>query len=512
MRSRDDIPGDIARGRDRNGRSFSLSKAVKALFVAVIGLLAGMQIYDPSKRFIEAVVGLIVVGIVWNFSGIQALWFILLTYAFPFGFSWGTSTSLFIVIVFIIYIVHVSTGRYRFRGDSLLNIPIAIMVLASIISFYNQSGEPRIMRYAVLHTVNFFVIILLYYLIVNLVDDETRLRKTMGYFMGSTAIITFFAFLELLFPGRVILPNFIFSTHKISLIMKGIRIGGPFRDYELLAEFFAINIPIIVLMIVRSRRLLIRSMYLALLLSVLFMQFATIVRGAFISLIIGIIYLAWISRKDLNIVRSTGLAAAFVGTIVIIDAFMARYTVSGSLFKRLVGTTIERGFIPDTRVKSWTGAVERWLLHPFIGNGPGWDFTYNIEGRLWPHNAYLYYLNIFGVFGTAAFLVLLYRLAKTSLREIGQPISSASFPRSLMKVLHVSLIVLIIDMLKVDFQRNFLYQFFVWILFALISATRKVIDKSAAPADSDPGRSVDTSPVSRVNLRATSAGWIRRIR
>jgi hypothetical protein len=51
-----------------------------------------------------------------------------------------------------------------------------------------------------------------------------------------------------------------------------------------------------------------------------------------------------------------------------------------------------------------------------------------------------------------------------------------------MKVLHVCLIILIIDMVKVDYQRNDMYAYFVWILFALISATRKVIDKSAEPA------------------------------
>ena len=45
------------------------------------------------KRFIEAVVGLIVVAVVWNFSGIQAIWFILLMYPFPFGSRGGIRPS-----------------------------------------------------------------------------------------------------------------------------------------------------------------------------------------------------------------------------------------------------------------------------------------------------------------------------------------------------------------------------------------------------------------------------------
>ena len=462
-------------------------KYLRYIYVAIIGILVGWQIYDPSKRFIEAVAGLIVIGIVWNFSAIQALWFILLTYPFPFAFSMGNSTFVFTLIVFIIYMVHVSTGRYRFHGDKLLNLPIAVIVIAYIVSFYNQSNEPMILKFAIFHTISFFVILILYYMIVNLIDSEENLRKTISVFMVSIALVTFFSFIELLFPGRVILPNLIYSIHKVSLVMKDVRVMGPFRDYELLAQFYATNAPIVILMIVRSRRLLIRFMYVLLLVSMLFMQFATITRGAFISLIIGIAYLAWICRKDLNIVKFTGIAAASVATLFILDLIMSRYTVSGSLFARLLGTTIKSGFIPDTRVISWTGAVERWLLHPFIGHGPGWDFSYNIEGRLWPHSSYLYYLNIFGIFGTAAFVLLLYRLIRASMKEVRQSLVVSPFPRALMKVLHVSLVIITIDMAKVDYQRNTIYMCFVWILFALISASRAIIDRSAAPSRADTG-------------------------
>jgi len=337
------------------------------------------------------------------------------------------------------------------------------------------------MRFALEHTVNFFVILLLYYMLINTIDDEAKLRKTMSFFMVSTALITFFSFLELLFPGRVLLPSVVFSTHKISLVMKGIRVQGPFHDYELLAQLFAINFPIIILMIVRSKRLLTRILYSVLLLSVLFMQFSTITRGAFISLIIGIIYLAWICRRDLNIVQFTGLVAAFIGVIVLIDATMTRYTVSGSLFGRLFQTTVERGFIPDTRLSAWTAAWNRWLLHPIIGNGPGWDFGGGITGTYWPHCGYLYYLDTIGIFGLLAFLFVLFRLVRASITELRQPLATAPFPRALMKVFHVSLLIFIVDMIKVDHQRNFLYMYFVWMFFALISVTRRIIDASVEP-------------------------------
>ncbi|MDD4857366.1 MAG: O-antigen ligase family protein [Candidatus Krumholzibacteria bacterium] len=480
MKSREYTPVEAVEKRRRTGRDVSVSKVWKSLYIAVIGGLAGWQILFPNKRFIETIVGLIVVGIVWNFSALQALWLILVAYPFQFGISIGNSTFIFTIIIFIIYMVRVSTGHYRFRGDKLLSLPIAFLVAAYIISFYNQVNEPGLMRFARLHTMNFFAVLLLYYMLVNAIDDEAKLTKTVGFVMVSAALITFFAFLELLFPGRVILPNLIFSTHKITLVMKEMRVEGAFHDYELLAEFFAVNVPIIILMVVRSSRLLTRVMYSVLLVSVLFMQFSTITRGAFVSLMIGIVYLAWTCRRDLNIVLFTGLAAVFAGMLVLIDAIMARYTVSGSLFDRLLQTTIKRGFIPDSRVISWTGGVERWLRHPFIGNGPGWDFASKLEKGLWPHNSYLYYLDTIGAFGFLAFLLVLYRLVTASGTEGRRSLAGAPFPRALMKVLHVSLIILIIDMVKIDYQRNDIYIYFVWILFALIAVTRNVIDRSDA--------------------------------
>lgn len=482
------MPVEPAQEMRRTRRGLSISKIWKTLFIAMIGILAGWQIISPNKRFIEAVVGLIVVGIIWNFSALQALWFIIVTYSFPFAISIGTSTFIFTIVIFIVYMVRVSAGHYRFHGDKLLNLPIALLVLAYIISFYNQDTDPFPMRFALIHTTNFFAIILLYYMLVNVVDDEAKLRKTIGFLMVSAALVAFIASLELLFPGRVYLPNILYSQYELGLVMKGMRVKGAFHDYELTAEFFAMNVPIIIFMVVRSRRLLVRSMYIMLLLFVLFMLFATITRGAFISLAIGIVYLTWTCRKDLTIVQFTGLAAASVGCLIAIDTIMARYTISGSLFDRLFQTKIEQGFIPENRVVAWTGAVNRWLLHPFIGNGPGWDFRTRLVIELWPHSAYLYYLNIIGVFGLLAFLFVLYRLMRASMTELRQPLVTAPFPRALMKVLHVCLIIFIIDMIKVDYPRNGIYMYFPWILFAIISAARKIIDASVEPAQ----------PVSRV--------------
>jgi hypothetical protein len=74
---------------------------------------------------------------------------------------------------------------------------------------------------------------------------------------------------------------------------------------------------------------------------------------------------------------------------------------------------------------------------------------------------------------------------RASLKEVRHSLITSPFPTALMKTLNVTLVILIIDMIKIDFQRNLSYQYFIWVIFALISASRKIIDKTTATARAD---------------------------
>jgi O-antigen ligase len=257
--------------------------------------------------------------------------------------------------------------------------------------------------------------------------------------------------------------------------MKDVRMGGPFHDFELTAEYFAMSAPIIFFLAVRAQRLLTRLLFVFLLVADIALLFSTVTRGAFISLAIGVLYMGYTCRRDLNIVRVMTIGGAFVALVLIVDTLVARYTISGSLFGRMLQTTFESGIVPDTRAIAWGGAITRGFEHPFIGHGPGWDFGKALETELWPHNAYLYYFNITGFFGLAAFLFLLVRLFKASLAGYRNSLVNAPFPLAFMKVLHVSLVIFIVDQMKIDYLRNNIYMFTVWIFFGMIAATRNVI-------------------------------------
>ncbi len=479
MRNPDSIPVNGER-LDRIRRRFPLSKAAILLFIAGAGALLGSQIVNPAKRVIEAVAGVLLTYVIWNSPVVNALWILLVIYPFPFAIAIGHSTFVFVIVVFLVYLVRVSAKLATFRLDRRFNLPIAFFVMSYAVSFYNMSLEPYTLRFGLVHTGNVLASILLFYMIINFVDTEERLEKTMRVMMIAAAAVIAFTVLEMLFPGRTLIPGWLYTKHKAQLVMKGVRVGGPFKDYELVAEFFAMNAPIIFFMMSRARRLLTRSIYAFLLVADIAMLFSTITRGAFISLLIGLVYMAWVCRRDLNFVRLTALVSGFVALILVIDFLVARYTISGSLFGRMLATTFESGLVPENRAASWSGAVTRGFEHPIIGHGPGWDFTKGLGTELWPHNAYLFYFNITGLFGLLAFLFVLWRLWRASALAFGSSVTRSSYPEALLLILNVSFVIFIVDQIKIDYPRNDIYMYFVWIFFGLIAAASGVVHSKRA--------------------------------
>lgn len=459
-------------------RRFTFSRIKSLVFVLVIGILAGTQIYRPTKRFIEATVGLVLIFIMWRVSTLSALLFFIVAYPYPFGLSIGHSNFIFLVIIFNVYLLRVSLKLNTFRSDKTFNLPLALIAASYLLSLSNFDYGVGLGRMAFINTTSMFSAIILFYLIVNFIDDERKLRRTLNAIIISVTLVMIFTIFELLFPGRTIIPAWLYSEHKIGLVVKGLRMKGPFHDFELLAEFFSLSIPIILLMLIREKRLLTRTLYATLLVTCLFLMFATVTRGAFITLVVGLAYMGIISRRDLNPLRLLTIAGAFAMMIFILEAFVARYTVSGSLFDRLVRTTFERGVIPENRYIGWKQGIQRGMWHPFFGNGPALDWAKDVLVPVFPHSGYLFLLDMTGFFGLFAYLFLLYRLTRTSLMGFRSSLVSSPFPHAFMKVLHVWLVMFMLDQIKIEYLRNNIYLYYVWLFFALIPATRNIILKT----------------------------------
>jgi succinate-acetate transporter protein len=94
----------------------------------------------------------------------------------------------------------------------------------------------------------------------------------------------------------------------------------------------------------------------------------------------------------------------------------------------------------------------------------------------WPHNGYLFYLYMLGLFGLSAFLVIVYKIARITLRY-SHPLAEGSFLGIGLSVFGVQLVQLLLAQMRTDHQRtsDTVYIFVVWLLFGLIAAAGNML-------------------------------------
>jgi hypothetical protein len=143
-----------------------------------------------------------------------------------------------------------------------------------------------------------------------------------------------------------------------------------------------------------------------------------------------------------------------------------------------MGTRFD-GLVPDTRASVWPQAVERWLRHPFIGSGPYYSTEKGLDFWHWPHSLPLYVLNTIGLVGFTFFLWLLWRVWRLSTPPTDD-LGSRDYPGAYLLMAHVMLVVFLVDELKIEYLRNLVYPYQVWILFATIVAAHQVRQRERA--------------------------------
>ena len=467
----------IPRDQDDSFLKRHLPKFKTLVLILIVGALLGTQIYNPNKRTIEAIVGIVLLLILWRVSTIGALWMLLITYPFPFSTSWGTSNEIFMLMITLLVLLRITTGKLKLTIDYKIRLPLIFIVISYFISFKNVSSGLVIL--SLVNTFNFMSAATFMILIINFVDNEEKLRKTLNIMMISAALFIAFTIFEMHFPGKTLIPNWLYThtQHKARLVLKDMRMGGPFHDYELAAEFFTLNAFFIFFMYIRSKRMAARALFGIFLLIDLFMMFTTITRGAFFSLIAGTLYLLFLSRKDVSIVRFSYIVIGLIVTLVVMEGIVANYTTSGSLFERVINTTFEKGLVPTNRRGVWAEAIERGMKNPLFGQGAGWDFAKGFSKGDWPHCLYLFYFNITGLFGLATFIFFIFRIVRATVSGIRTSLATSPFPEALMKIMHVVIVIFLFDQIKIEYLRNSKYTYFIWFLFGLIIATHNIINK-----------------------------------
>ncbi len=466
---------------DRNAWWSALpGRALAAFVIIALGLVLGMQYMEPNSRVIGVLLAVVVIGVAWRLDIVSGVGVMILALPFPRGTTFGSTNFALILLLMMIFLLRVAQRQIPRPRGTAADVPIAGLVIAYIVSFYNVT-DAAALGPALENTELFAATLLTYFLVVNSVNDEHALRRVHTFQMFALLAVLVTAVWELNHPGQDLIPGWISfrNTHGDEFDLRNVRVGATFYDYELLADFCGLNILFLIFRLARSRGLYARVFVGALLALTLFVMFCTVTRGPVVSLAVALAYLLWLFRRRLSIVPVTVGAAIIAAAFFGMNFLVANFTRSGDLLAR-VSETHMVGLVPDSRVYAWQNATERFLQHPLIGSGPFYSFKHDITVWFWPHNLYLYIANILGLFGLTFFvwmLVAFWRGTKPRVDTFAAP----SYVESYLLLARLQCMFFLVDQIKIEYLRNSTYQFQIWLMFALWMAAERIQRETVRP-------------------------------
>jgi len=455
-----------------------LQRALGLLVAIAIGYFLGQQISQPQGRVIKGLVGVFVLYAAWRFPIPVSLSAFVLLFPYPFPTVYASSNTIFVFLITAMWLAQIGLRTARPVGRTILDLPILLLLAVYLLSFSAVTYAEQL-KFGLINFSTILAGVFVFYLIVSTVHDEATLKKMMRIvtIMAITCWLT--AIWELALPGVPIIPGWILSGayYNPIAIERGLRVGGPFQDFELFAEFNALLLPIMMFQVAQATNKRERVIMAGLTLLNFFVLMATVTRGATIAFLAAMLYMLFLLRKRTKL--KTLLLTVGLSMIIWsgVEFYLTTFTVSGSVMDRLLNTKIVDG-MPDSRT-FWPDILARALEKPWVGHGPHYEFGRHGREQLarffWPHNGYLYYLHTVGFLGTGAFLWILGTLLAVSHRWSTHQLGGRDYSRSLLFAWHIVIVTFMIDQLKIEYLRSPHYQFWPWIVFGMTVATANVV-------------------------------------
>ena len=456
-----------------------ITTALSFLAVLAIGVLVGTQYLAPDKRVLAVTAALVVFGISWRLDIVSGLGVLFLALPFPRAESFGSTNVAFILMLAVIWLLRYTQRSAPGLRKTPLDAAIAAVILAHVISFYNVNDVVSLGR-GLSNFSLFLACVIMFYLVVANVRTEDDLKRLHLFQVVSIGVIYLFCLWELAFPGHTLFAGWIDLSKMTNpeLDVRNYRVGGPFFDFELLAEFTAMNLIFFCFLVAQARSTTRRTVYVGFLLATLLILFSTITRGGMAALGVGIVYLLFIARRRIQVVPFTIIAGASAAAFLAMNFYVAHFTKSGNVFLRFQETKFV-GLVPDSRAEVWPQAWARWMQHPLIGWGPYYAGRHGLDLWFWPHCLYLFIGNYIGFVGFAAFMWMLWGLFRRSMPTTDR-LDDPSYAKAFLLTAHVQLVIFLVDEIKIEYLRNPVYQFQIWVMFSTLVAASLIVKRQVA--------------------------------
>ena len=448
-------------------------RLLHSAFVVIVGVVLGQQYVNPQKRVIPVLVAMLATGLVWRVGMVAGLGVLIMALPYPGGTVFGNTNLALILILLVIWLLRITQGLSPAPRRTPVDIPIVGLLIMYMLSFYNVRTQPYL-AHGLENFELFAAAVLMFYMIVSNVRTSRDLERLNGFMMLSAASIFALAVYELNHPAAVFIRGWIDFTRTTGTEFntRNVRVGSVFYDFELLSEFCALTIMMAAFHFARANSLARVLIYGSFMMLNVFVLFATVTRGAIISLGAGLLYLMWIMRRRLRVVPLTIIVVTVITSFLAMNFFVANFTRSGDLVARLTETHLVNNWMPEDRVDAWTNGWNRALVHPLIGGGPSYADLPGLK-RLWPHNLYLYYASLVGFPGLLFFLWMLYkflRLTRPTVDDLRHP----DYPRAYLMICRVQFLIFALNEFKIEYVRSNIYIFPVWVLFAVWTVTARL--------------------------------------
>jgi O-antigen ligase len=460
-----------------------------AALVGLASFISAQQAISPHRRVIKFAVLLGLLAMMLRFDLVYSVYLFTVLFPFPSSVSIGSTNSILMTLIPLIWAVRATSTKTaiivrRTRVDG----AIIVFLFAYVISFFNVESTSEL-KQSLTVVWRTFGTIVYFYLIVTFVDDEKKIFTLLKITCAVCGLIMLTAVFELLLPGRALIPGWIGYLERggigeIGYRIEGMRVGGALKSQAMLADFGTRTFFLLIFLTMRTKNAFEKLIWGGVTLLTIVAVVATANRGAFFSLALGAVYLLFLFRKRISMVRMVVLIGTVTAIFAVSEVLLTKYTFATSLSQRILGTQFE-GFVPDTRGNTWENAVRGSMDHPFIGHGPYYDIGEGLTYQLWPHNGYIFYLYTIGIIGLLAFFAILYKIWKYSLCY-RLPHVNGTRLADLGKVLHAVFFVTLFQQLRTDFQRDDVYPYMVWLIFGFITTVGLVLEARSRELAKEP--------------------------
>lgn len=458
------------------GADTSMSTAFLVLvgaFLVLFLLLSAYFSLSPGKFAVVLVVTILAAG-VWLIPVGSIATGLLLMSTFRFStVAIGSINAILLLIVIGVYISRTRASVSQVIFGTPLSHAMAVFCISQVVSILIDQALGQNHKLATVMIIEHLSVFLLFFIVFHEIVYRGRLQQILTAVTAVIAVEALVASLQLALPGEGMLFPLL-SIPGGRFIYGAYSPRGTFFETELLSEFFAVSVPLLIAIARLATSHILRKVAYGLVGLSLFLLMTLGARGGVFALAIGFAAFFVLGRTigRTSLRKSVGLAL-----LVLAVAFAAVWLQRDLLpqfnylmDEKMVDTTFE-GAAPDSRSALWRYYQEKVGNSPLLGHG-GLSiramFASGSQGPeyKWPHSLYLAVLYTSGLMGFIPLVYLFLRLLFVCIS--GARNSTDGAPVRTARLLMVAAVLaFVVDQYKIEYIRIVHYQHIIWGFFAV---------------------------------------------